>query len=103
MGKWNNVKFDRWTPINPHTLPYRIYKSYYNDLMGLVTSFESAKANINAVYNAIKSNTDISVDEICRICKISRATAARAIAWLKENEYIHRTTANQYGSWIILK
>ena len=43
MGKWNNVKFDRWTPINPHTLPYRIYKSYYNDLMGLVTSFESAK------------------------------------------------------------
>ena len=67
------------------------------------TARASSKANINAVYNAIKSNTDISVDEICRICKISRATAARAIVWLKENEYIHRTTANQYGSWIILK
>lgn len=43
MGKWDNVSFDRWTPICPHTLPYRIYKSYYNDLMSLITSFESAK------------------------------------------------------------
>ena len=67
------------------------------------TARASSKANINAVYNAIKANTDISVDDICRICKISRATAARAIAWLKENKYIDRTTANQYGSWIILK
>ena len=67
------------------------------------TARASSKANINAVYKAIKSNTDISVDEICRVCKISRATAARAIAWLKENKYIDRTTANQYGSWIILK
>lgn len=67
------------------------------------TARASSKANINAIYDAIKSNTDISVDEICRICKISRATAARAIAWLKENKYIDRTTANQYGSWIILK
>lgn len=67
------------------------------------TARASSKANINAVYNAIKANTDISVDDICRVCKISRATAARAIAWLKENKYIDRTTSNQYGSWIILK
>ena len=43
MGKWDNVNFDRWIPIYPHTLPYRIYKSYDNDLMSLITSFESAK------------------------------------------------------------
>ena len=67
------------------------------------TARASSKARINAVYNIIKSNTEISVDDICRVCKISRATAARAIAWLKENKYIDRTTANQYGSWIILK
>ena len=67
------------------------------------TARASSKARINAVYNVIKSNTEISVDDICRVCKISRATAARAIAWLKENKYIDRTTANQYGSWIILK
>ena len=67
------------------------------------TARASSKANINAIYDAIKSNTDISVDEICRICKISRATAARAIAWLKENKYIDRTSINQYGNWIILK
>ena len=43
MGKWNNIVFDRWTPIYPHSLPYRIYKSYDNDLMSMITSFESAK------------------------------------------------------------
>jgi len=67
------------------------------------TARASSKANINAVYKAIKANTDISVDDICRVCKISRATAARAIAWLKENKYINRRTVNQYGSCIILK
>lgn len=67
------------------------------------TARASSKANINAVYKAIKANTAISVDDICRVCKISRATAARAIAWLKENKYIDRRTVNQYGSCIILK
>ena len=43
MGKWDNLQFDRWAPICPHSLPYRIYKSYDNDLMGMITSFESAK------------------------------------------------------------
>lgn len=43
MGKWDNLRFDRWTPLCPHSLPYRLYKSYDNDLMGMITSFESAK------------------------------------------------------------
>ena len=67
------------------------------------TARASSKANINAVYNDIKSNTDISLDEICKVCKISKATVSRAIAWLKENKYIDRTSINQYGNWIILK
>ena len=63
----------------------------------------STKETINAVYSAIKANTDISLDEICKVCKISKATVYRAIAWLKENKYIDRTSINQYGNWIILK
>ncbi len=43
MRKWVNIQFDRWTPIYPHTIPYRLYKSYDNDLMAMITSFESAK------------------------------------------------------------
>ena len=69
----------------------------------LITARASSKANINAIYKAIKANTEISVDDFCRVCKIIRATAARAIAWLKENKYIDRRTVNQYGSCIILK
>ena len=54
--------------------------------IAVYTARASSKARINAVYNVIKSNTEISVDDICRVCKISRATVAREIAWLKENK-----------------
>ena len=43
MGKWDNLSFDRWNPMHPHSLPYRIFKCYDNDLMGMITSFESSK------------------------------------------------------------
>lgn len=43
MGNWNNLNFDRWSPIHPHSFPYRIFKCYDNDLMGMITSFESSK------------------------------------------------------------
>lgn len=43
MGKWDNLSFDRWNPEYPHSLPYRIFKCYDNDLMGMITSFESSK------------------------------------------------------------
>lgn len=46
MGRWDDIKFNRWEPLSPHTIPYRIYKSYDCDLMGMITSFESAKGYI---------------------------------------------------------
>ena len=53
MGKWDNLRFDRWTPLCPHSLPYRLYKSYDNDLMGMIISDEQNVSKDDALVNRI--------------------------------------------------
>ena len=76
MGSWSNITFDRWVPRYPHSLPYRIFKCYDNDLMGMVTSFESAKgyvykhlASDGAVWGSIARDYGLMLDNNIRTIK----------------------------------
>ena len=43
MVKRASKTLDRWETIGPNTLPYRIFKEYYNDVLSMITTFESTK------------------------------------------------------------
>lgn len=76
MGNWSNITFDRWVTKYPHSLPYRIFKCYDNDLMGMITSFESAKgyvykhlANDGAVWDSIAHDYGLMLNNDIRTIK----------------------------------
>lgn len=58
---------------------------------------------IKQVYELIKQQSDITIDELIEISHKSRRTVARAINELKEKSFIERVGSKKTGFWKVLK
>ena len=46
MSRWKSLIFDRWTPIYEHSLPYRVFKAYNDELFSYITNLERSNGYI---------------------------------------------------------
>lgn len=53
MSKWKNLIFNRWTPIYEHSLPYRVFKAYNEEIFSYITNFER---NNGYIYSHLKKD-----------------------------------------------
>ena len=53
MSKWKNLIFDRWTSSYEHSLPYRVFKAYDDELFSYITNLER---NNDYIYSHLKKD-----------------------------------------------
>lgn len=53
MSKWKNLIFDRWSPIYEHSLPYRVFKAYDEEIFSYITTLER---NTSYIYAHLKKD-----------------------------------------------
>lgn len=58
---------------------------------------------IKQIYELIKKQSDITIDELIETSHKARRTVARAINELKEQGYIERVGSKKTGFWKVLK
>ena len=40
MSKWKNLVFNRWAPIYEHSIPYRVFMAYDEEIFSYITILE---------------------------------------------------------------
>ena len=79
-------------------------EKYFDDINGTVNGTNgTVNGTVKQIYELIKKQSDITIDELVENSHKARRTVARALNELKEKGYIERVGSDKKGFWKVLK
>lgn len=79
-------------------------ENYFDDINDTVSDTNgTVNGTVKQIYELIKKQSDITIDELVENSHKARRTVARALNELKEKGYIERVGSDKKGFWKVLK